>query len=86
MIFKKIAGLLDRLPTRMQRYLRFIAGWLSIGLGLIGIVLPLLPGIPLLLLGSWLLGWDEWLRPWLAKFYAFVRRVTLGVTGTRGEA
>jgi len=85
MILKKIASLLDRLPTRMQRYLRFIAGWLSIVLGLIGILLPVLPGIPLLVLGSWLLGWDEWLRPWLAKFYAFVRRLTPGINGTRGE-
>lgn len=82
MIFKSITGLFARLPTRVQRCLRFVGGWLCIGLGIIGILLPLLPGIPLLLLGSWLLGWNEWLQPWLAKVYPFGQRVTRGTNGT----
>jgi hypothetical protein len=57
-IFKNSANLFAKLPIHIQRSLRLVAGWLAIGFGIIGILLPLLPGIPFLLLGSWLLGWE----------------------------
>ena len=58
MIFKNLANLFAKLPIHLQRSLCLVGGWLVIGLGIIGILLPVLPGIPLLLLGSWLLGWE----------------------------
>jgi uncharacterized membrane protein YbaN (DUF454 family) len=69
MIIRQLVNTFATLPVYVQRYLRLTAGWLCIGCGFIGLILPLLPGIPFLLLGSWLLGWDSWLRPWLAKWF-----------------
>ena len=83
MILKKIAHLYDALPVHIQRSLRFATGWLCIGLGVIGVLLPLLPGIPFLLLGSWLLGWSERLRPWVAKWRALGRRFSLPLSSVR---
>jgi len=78
-IFKNSANLFAKLPIHLQRSLRLLAGWLAVGLGIIGILLPLLPGIPFLLLGSWLLGWELtllkelWGKSPFARFLPFVQ-------------
>lgn len=38
----------------MRRYVYLILGWLAVGLGLIGIVLPVLPTTPLMILAAFL--------------------------------
>jgi uncharacterized membrane protein YbaN (DUF454 family) len=43
----------------IKKRLASIAGFTCLGLGLIGIVLPLIPGIPLLIAGSAILGTDH---------------------------
>jgi uncharacterized membrane protein YbaN (DUF454 family) len=52
----------------MIALLRTIAGVTLITIGLIGIVLPFIPGIPLLLAGVATMGRDHpWLRPVMAR-------------------
>ena len=47
---------------------RFLAGYGLLILGIAGCVLPLAPGVPFLLGGAAILGWDHWaVRPW-AKY------------------
>ena len=38
----------------MSRHFYIVAGWMSVGLGIIGILLPLLPTTPLLILAAFL--------------------------------
>ncbi len=73
MIFKNSANLFAKLPIHLQRSLCLVTGWLAIGVGIIGILLPLLPGIPFLLLGSWLLGWELALLKELWRSLPFAR-------------
>ncbi len=48
--------------------IRVIAGVPLIGLGLVGLLVPVIPGIPLLLAGVALLGTDHpWVRPCMAR-------------------
>ncbi len=39
------------MKTKNKRLFAVIPGWTIVGLGLVGIALPIVPGIPLLLLG-----------------------------------
>jgi uncharacterized membrane protein YbaN (DUF454 family) len=53
---------------------RLIAGWCCIGVGLLGLILPILPGIPLLIFGLVMLStqhrWAHAALVWMkAKFH-----------------
>jgi uncharacterized membrane protein YbaN (DUF454 family) len=61
----------------MGRTIRVIAGVLLIGLGLVGMLVPVLPGIPLLVAGVTLLGSNHpWVRPLLARLRLWRRKGT----------
>ncbi|MFN8439569.1 MAG: hypothetical protein U0175_02280 [Caldilineaceae bacterium] len=49
--------LFNSLPVVLRNSLRSGVGWLLIFLGIVGMMIPILPGIPFVLLGGWLLGW-----------------------------
>ena len=48
----------------MWRALRPGLGWLCLALGVLGIIFPLLPGIPILLVGVALVGRRNWVLRW----------------------
>lgn len=45
------AGIQARWIRRQGSWWRLLAGWVCIGLGLLGMILPMIPGIPLLIFG-----------------------------------
>ena len=49
---------------RIWRALRPSLGWLCLAVGVLGIIFPLLPGIPILLLGVALVGPRNWVLRW----------------------
>ena len=55
---------------QVKRVAIFVIGWLLIGGGLIGLVLPILPGVLLLVNGAFLLR-SEW--PWPYEVLAVLR-------------
>lgn len=65
---------------------RITLGRLAITVGVAGIVIPILPGTPLLLLGVWMLGPDHpatrSARRWLASFETGRRRANDAPTTT----
>jgi uncharacterized protein YqgC (DUF456 family) len=48
---------------------RIIAGWALLAIGVLGLALPIIPGIPLLAAGAAMLGSEHWLvrcgKDWL---------------------
>jgi hypothetical protein len=46
------------------RYARPTLGWLCIGVGVLGLALPLLPGVPIVVLGIALVGRRTWIIRW----------------------
>jgi uncharacterized membrane protein YbaN (DUF454 family) len=54
--------------------LRTVIGFVLIAVGLVGLVLPLLPGIPLLILGVTMVGIDHPLLQPVRRFIARFRR------------
>jgi uncharacterized protein len=52
----------------MVMLLRTVAGVMLITIGMVGILLPIIPGIPLMLAGVATMGRDHpWLRPLMAR-------------------
>ena len=43
------------MQTKNKKLLAVLLGWVFVALGVIGVVLPILPGIPLLLIGLFVL-------------------------------
>ena len=49
--------------------LRSLGGYSLLVIGVAGCILPIMPGIPFLLAGGAILGWDHWaVRPWARYF------------------
>ena len=63
---------------RYRRALRVLFGAALVAVGLVGLVLPIIPGIPLLVAGLAILGVQHpWLRPvynWLERWGIDLRR------------
>lgn len=59
----------------MWRTIRTVAGLTLIGVGLIGLLVPVIPGIPLLIAGVALVGTNHpWIRPVIARLRAWRRK------------
>ncbi len=57
------------------RTIRTVTGLILIGLGLLGLLLPVIPGIPLLIAGVSLVGTNHpWVRPVIARLRAWRRK------------
>lgn len=55
--------------------IRTVAGMVLIGLGLVGMLVPVIPGIPLLIAGVALVGTNHpWIRPVIARLRAWRRK------------
>jgi uncharacterized membrane protein YbaN (DUF454 family) len=72
------------LKTKNKRLFAVILGWTLVGLGVVGIALPILPGIPLLLLGLVVLSSEyvwahQLLRKMRERFPAALRTAQAGV-------
>lgn len=59
MHFQELPHKFRWLFDKLRYYTRLGVGWFLIVLGVLGVILPVLPGIPFLLLGGWLLGWTR---------------------------
>lgn len=65
----------EREAKAVWRTIRTVTGLTFIGLGLIGMVIPVIPGIPLLIAGVALVGANHpWIRPVMARFRAWRRK------------
>ncbi len=59
----------------MWKAIRLILGVILLAAGLVGMLLPIIPGIPLLLAGVALLGSNHpWIRPFTARVRAWRRK------------
>jgi len=59
----------------MWRTIRTVIGLILVGLGPMGLLLPILPGIPLLIAGVALVGTNHpWVRPVIARLRAWRRK------------
>jgi uncharacterized membrane protein YbaN (DUF454 family) len=57
------------------RTIRTVIGLILIGVGLIGLLVPVMPGIPLLIAGVALVGTNHpWVRPVIARLRAWRRK------------
>ena len=66
----------DRKKWGWSRITRFVGGWLLILVGVAGCVLPIIPGVPLILAGLALLAEEyAWARRWTEKFKQWLARV-----------
>lgn len=59
----------------MWRTIRTVIGLMLIGVGLIDLLVPVIPGIPLLIAGVALVGTNHpWIRPVIARLRAWRRK------------
>lgn len=80
------------LQTKNKKLLAVLLGWVFVALGVIGVVLPILPGIPLLLVGLFVLslcgppGTHRLKRPghWHEGILATTTRISTGQDEDRG--
>jgi uncharacterized membrane protein YbaN (DUF454 family) len=62
----------------MTHRIRIVLGFVLIAMGVLGLLLPLMPGIPLLLAGVALVGVDHpWIKPVKERFLSLRRKWTL---------
>lgn len=72
---------MDGIPDERQRWGwkrvgRFIGGWTLMVVGVLGCILPIIPGVPLILAGlallaseyAWAQRWMDAFKGWLARF------------------
>ncbi len=66
---------IPRKANSVWRTIRVAIGLTLIGLGLIGMLVPVIPGIPLLIAGVALVGTNHpWIRPFMARLRAWRRK------------
>ena len=77
----------------MQRIILLIIGWLAIVLGALGVVLPLLPSTPVILLAAWCFArssprFHHWLlyRSWFGKYLRHWQQHRALPPGIKGRA
>ncbi|AUX92684.1 DUF454 family protein [Mixta gaviniae] len=77
----------------MQRIILLIIGWLAIVLGALGVVLPLLPTTPFILLAAWCFArssprFHHWLlwRSWFGKYLRHWQQHRALPPGVKGRA
>ncbi len=59
----------------MSQTVRLVIGLILIGLGVIGMLLPIIPGIPLLIAGVAVVGTNHpWIRPVMVRLRAWRRK------------
>jgi hypothetical protein len=62
----------ERKANAVQRKVRTVTGLTLIGLGVLGILLPIIPGAPLLIVGVALVGANHpWVRPFTVRLRAW---------------
>jgi len=66
----------EREAKAVQRKVKAATGLMLIGLGVIGILLPIIPGVPLLIVGMALVGANHpWVRPFTVRLRAWRRKL-----------
>jgi len=71
-----MSGMKETVWERWGRWGRLIGGWLLVAVGLMGLVLPVIPGIPLLLAGLALLAYEYvWAKRLLERVKAWWEQV-----------
>ncbi|MFA1282672.1 DUF454 family protein [Citrobacter telavivensis] len=77
----------------MQRILLIITGWLAVVLGTLGVVLPVLPTTPFILLAAWCFArssprFHDWLlyRSWFGSYLRFWQKYKAMPTGVKPRA
>lgn len=77
----------------MQRTILIIIGWLAVALGTLGVVLPLLPTTPFILLAAWCFArssprFHQWLlyRSWFGGYLRHWQRYRAMPTGAKPRA
>ncbi|EMN3919444.1 TPA: DUF454 family protein [Citrobacter amalonaticus] len=77
----------------MQRILLIITGWLAVVLGTLGVVLPVLPTTPFILLAAWCFArssprFHDWLlyRSWFGSYLRFWQKYKAMPAGVKPRA
>mgnify|MGYP001169934399 CR=1 FL=1 len=73
-MIKYVIALFNSLPIVLRNSLRSGVGWLLIFFGIVGMLIPILPGIPFVILGGWLLGWKFSIVRTLLERYPMIQQ------------